>query len=268
MHKRETSKILMITLGVLIVIVLNAWILITQEADVTEVPETEHARDPVPDFASFDDVTEKKQAFYQYLLPEVTRQNDYLLNLRHYLIMLRRQLDDQIPLTNEQQERLSWLLDEYRVDSEQTHRQQVIALLNKVDIVPAELVLAQAANESAWGTSRFAREGYNFFGLWCFKKGCGFVPSRRGEGAEHEVARFESVSRATYVYLRNLNRHEAYHKLRDIRASLRKAGQPIDALALAEGLTQYSERGNEYVLELQAMIRTNQPYVTEEIMSE
>lgn len=268
MHKRETTKILAVTLGVLIVIVLNAWILISREPDVTDVPETAHARDPVPDFSSFTNVAEKKQAFYAYLVPEVIKQNEYLLSLRHYLILLRRQLDDGMPLSDEQMSRLQWMMEEYRVDDDQTTRQQVISLLEKVDIVPVELVLAQAANESAWGTSRFAREGYNFYGLWCFKKGCGFVPSRRGEGAEHEVARFDSVSRATYVYLRNLNRHEAYHKLRVIRASLRKAGQPIDAVALAEGLVQYSERGAEYVQELQTMIRVNQSYIDEELMSE
>ena len=44
----------------------------------------------------------------------------------------------------------------------------VNALLVRVDTVPASLALAQAAKESGWGTSRFAREGYNLFGYWFF----------------------------------------------------------------------------------------------------
>ena len=121
----------------------------------------------------------------------------------------------------------------------------------------------QAANESAWGTSRFAQQGYNFFGLWCYKKGCGFVPARRNSGANHEVAKFENLSRATYTYMRNINRHDAYRELRHIRASLRRAQLPVTGLALAEGLMNYSERGAAYVNELQNMIRYNKGFITE-----
>ena len=64
--------------------------------------------------------------------------------------------------------------------------------------------------ESAWGTSRFAREGNNLFGQWCYKTGCGIVPKRRGEGQVHEVASFESVDAAVASYLRNINSHRAY----------------------------------------------------------
>jgi len=39
-------------------------------------------------------------------------------------------------------------------------------LLNRVDTLPASLALAQAAEESGWGTSRFALEGNAFFGQW------------------------------------------------------------------------------------------------------
>ncbi|MFT4835563.1 MAG: Bax protein [Psychromonas sp.] len=35
-------------------------------------------------------------------------------------------------------------------------------LFNKVDILPPSLALAQAAEESGWGTSRFAKEGNSF----------------------------------------------------------------------------------------------------------
>ena len=38
MHKRETVKIVLITLGILAVIVINAWILTSREPDILEVP--------------------------------------------------------------------------------------------------------------------------------------------------------------------------------------------------------------------------------------
>jgi Uncharacterized FlgJ-related protein len=41
-------------------------------------------------------------------------------------------------------------------------------LLSSVDIVPTSLVLAQAAYESSWGRSRFAKHYHNYFGLLVF----------------------------------------------------------------------------------------------------
>ena len=68
--------------------------------------------------------------------------------------------------------------------------------LIRVDIVPASLALSQAAMEYAWGTSRFALEGNNLFGQWCYQAGCSIVPARRSEGQVHEVASFTSIAAA------------------------------------------------------------------------
>lgn len=263
MHKRETLKIVLITLGVLAVMVINALILTKREPDILDVPETSEATKPVPDFSAFDSVEAKKIAFFNYLRPEVEKQNKYLLALRNYVQTLYRKALASESLSEDDLSRLAWLEEEYRVKSDQPLKSKLLDLLQKIDILPPELVLVQAANESAWGTSRFARDGYNFFGLWCFKKGCGFVPSNRNEGAFHEVAKFSSLSRATYTYMRNLNRHEAYSDLREIRSRLRANQIPISGIALAEGLINYSERGAAYVDELQSMIRYNQEYLTE-----
>lgn len=263
MHKRETTKIVLITLGVLAVIVLNAWILATREPDVLDVPETEQADEPVPDFSSFEDVGERKAAFYAYIQPEVEKQNEYLLTLRHYIQTLKRSVEDGQGLSDDDRERFEWLIKEYRVNKDAKIERQFESLLKKVDILPPELVIAQAANESAWGTSRFAQQGYNFYGLWCFKRGCGFVPKRRQDGAAHEVARFDNLSRATYTYMRNLNRHQAYAELRQIRQTLRMNQKAISGSALAEGLLNYSERGAAYVEELQSMMRFNKELISE-----
>ena len=131
------------------------------------------------------------------------------------------------------------------------------ALLKRVDVIPPSLVLAQAANESAWGTSRFAKSGFNYFGQWCFKKGCGIVPGKRDAGKEHEVAAFSSPRKSVGSYIRNLNSHPAYQSLRSIRIQLRSENKAITGIALAGGLSEYSARGSEYVEELRSIIRYN-----------
>ncbi len=263
MHKWETLKIILIAIGVLVIVVFNAWLFTDKEPDVLDVPTTEQAEKPVPDFSSFENVKKRKAAFFSYLRPEIEKQNEYLLTLRHYIQTLQRQVNSGVELNDDDRERVNWLAKEYRIKKGLALPEQLDALLLKVDVVPADLVLAQAANESAWGTSRFAQQGYNFFGLWCFKRGCGFVPSERNDGAAHEVAKFPNLSRATYTYMRNLNRHYAYKELRQIRATLRENQMPITGFALAEGLLNYSERGAAYVEELQSMINFNQEYMTE-----
>ncbi|PJK31229.1 glucosaminidase domain-containing protein [Minwuia thermotolerans] len=130
-------------------------------------------------------------------------------------------------------------------------------LLARVDTVPITLVLAQAAKESGWGQSRFARSGNNMFGQWCFREGCGMVPLRRASGKAHEVATFSSVNRSVRAYLHNINTQPAYGGLRAERARLRAELEEPTGLALAGGLARYSERGLAYVREVRDMIRMN-----------
>src|SRR5690606_31333266 len=66
-------------------------------------------------------------------------------------------------------------------------------LLRRVDVIPPSLVLAQAANESAWGTSRFAQLGNNLFGMRSYEPGTGIVPKKRPRGETWEVAAYDSV---------------------------------------------------------------------------
>jgi Bax protein len=129
--------------------------------------------------------------------------------------------------------------------------------MRRVDTIPPSLVLAQAANESAWGSSRFAREGNNLFGEWTYKPGTGIIPAGRPAGATYEVRKFSSIYESIRSYMSNLNRNGAYRKLREIREILRDSNQPVTGMSLAQGLAKYSQRGNAYIVEIQAMIRQN-----------
>lgn len=267
--RRSLIKVSLSTV-VALVLVSFLWLKSTDRIATEFVPKpTETAVKPVPDFSEYANVVDKKQAFFDYLKPALLEQNQHLINLRHHLQILQRKIQRQEPLTEHETQELRWLAKEYRVEdtletADVTQLDTMLSqLLMKIDIIPIDLALVQAANESAWGTSRFARQGYNFFGLWCFKKGCGFVPKRRNEDASHEVARFPNLTRAVYTYVRNLNRHQAYAELREIRSQLRQNNQPITGKALSEGLLSYSERGPAYVEELQAMIRFNEEYIGE-----
>lgn len=209
----------------------------------------------VPDFSAYDAGAERKGAFFNYFLPLINEQNAEILGTREQLVAW-----------NEDRESLAWwnaweielLADDYGMDNfDMESDAHWDTLLRRVDVVPPSLALVQAANESSWGTSRFAREGNNFYGEWCYVPGCGIVPKKRGKKERHEVADFDSPANSVASYMNNLNYHPAYKTLREIRAGLRAGDDPISGIALAEGLHSYSERGEEYIKELRSMITFN-----------
>ena len=161
------------------------------------------ANDDLPDFSQYQDTTEKKAAFFSFLYPRIVLANSRILIERDYLDSLAAKET----LTSKEYDWLAQQSERLRVDAEPGSDEQFALLRKRLDVIPPSLILAQAANESAWGTSRFATEGNNLFGQWCFSKGCGLVPLGRAEGASHEVAKFSSPYRSVRAYIQNLNRH-------------------------------------------------------------
>jgi len=214
----------------------------------------------LPMFSKIKDVKEKKRQFFAFIKPAIEKQNKKIMINRKRLLAIKKRYIRSLALTKVDKRFLTQISQKYKISSQLKMLAKVDQLLLNVDIVPVPLVLVQAANESAWGTSRFAKIGLNFFGMWCFEKGCGMVPKRRNKGAFHEVAAFSSVEEAVTKYLLNINTHAAYDVFRIIRGQLRQHQQPLIPEILAAGLLPYSERGTEYVLEITNMIRHNRQY--------
>jgi len=218
----------------------------------------------LPDFSSINDIPTKKRKFFNFIRPAVEAKNKQLLEDRNKLEYWQGQISLGLGLVEAEQAELQALIKAYRINEQASTLQQINDLLERVDVIPTSLVLVQAANESAWGTSRFARIGLNFFGIWCYKKGCGMVPGGRDTGAKHEVAAFKSVDTSISGYFNNINKHNAYHVFRTIRAELRAQNQPLNPEILATGLLPYSQRGTQYVLDISDMLRHNQRYFVKE----
>lgn len=216
-----------------------------------------------PDISAITDTKTKKQTFFGYLRPGIVIENARIVKERERLLAMKNALDEQ-SLSSEQIATAKRMGKLYSLEPSEVTYEWIDNMLKRVDVLPEALVLTQAANESAWGTSRFAREANNYFGQWCYTKGCGLVPLQRSEGKTHEVAKFDSPQGSIHGYFMNVNRNRAYQELRDIRASIRDKGQDpaseAAALELSNGLLRYSERGEAYVKDLQAMIRHNEEF--------
>lgn len=212
-------------------------------------------------------VPQKKEIFYRLMLPLIVHANDMVMDRRARLQKMQKQLDGGQQLSADDLEALRQFSVILRItdsntaasmgdDSEQL--QQVIdEALYKLDVIPAGLVLGQAAYESGYGTSRFAAEGNALFGQWTYG-GKGLVPEQQRKSlGDHRIAAFDWPFDSVRGYYINLSSHPAYEDFRRLRAELKAAGKPLNSLALADGLIRYSERGQEYVDTLKGMIRVN-----------
>jgi Bax protein len=203
-------------------------------------------------------VSDKKELFYLSLLPMALMLNEDIAHQRQQMKHILSLIEGGDPLTLDQQVTLSELRRQYLIKGDPaTSKAARRELRKRVDTLPPSLLLAQAANESGYGSSRFAREANNLFGEWTFTPGTGLVPEDRPEGETYEVRVFDTVYDSLKSYLRNINTHWAYTSLRKERARIRKEGRIPRGVELAGGLELYSTRRGAYVEEIRAMIRNN-----------
>jgi Bax protein len=210
--------------------------------------------EPMPDFRAFEAGPDRKAVFFEYVEPLIAEANGHVAEDRERLTEIAGKSE------------FSWLdrwwLEKlaaaYRIENDSMDEEELLSmLLLRVDVVPTSLALAQAAKESGWGTSRFAREANNLFGEWCFRPGCGLVPQNRPAGRKHEVETFDTPRDSVFSYLLNLNTHDSYRAFRLERARLRKTGGGLSGVELAEQLGKYSERRDDYVKDIKHLIEVN-----------
>lgn len=210
-------------------------------------------------------VATKKEIFYRFMLPLVVHANTMVLDRRERLKGIRAAVVSGGAPAPEDDDWLREVAVMLRIVSrdewpslDSTGLQKIIdQALYRLDVIPAGLVLGQAAYESGYGTSRFAVEGNALFGQWTFG-GEGLVPEQQRKAlGDHRIASFDWPFDSVRGYFINLSSHPAYEAFRRLRADRKAAGKPIRSLDMAQGLINYSERGQEYVDTLKGIIRVN-----------
>lgn len=194
-------------------------------------------------------VQDKKTVFFRLMLPLILISNEQIRTERNFIL--------HSDLSNS---RVIYLAIKYKIIKTPIHAitaQQKTQLLKRVDIIPPTLALAQAAEESGWGTSRFTLKGNSFFGLWNFS-GHGMIPNQQRKNlGNYRISSYGSPLQSTESYMFSLNTVNAYENLRIFRADLRSHNKPITGIKLSNELLNYSERGAAYPRSLQHIIQYN-----------
>ena len=195
-----------------------------------------------PDLDRLDAMDARKTLFLRLMLPVVLFVNEQIGQERQRLLEIRHAVTAGRQLSDTD---VAWVLA--LADAYDQPDADIDALLAKVDVIPPSLALAQAIEESGWGTSRIARQGNALFGQF----------GSAGGGGDRDYRAYASLTEAVASYARNLNTHRAYRDLRQMRARMRKREGEIDGWLLASALTSYSERGGDYVESVRSIMRDN-----------
>lgn len=208
----------------------------------------------LPDLRKYPSGTPRKKAFLRTVMPYITSQNAAITAERNWLVS--KQYEKR--WSPSERARLKDITQRYKIAwNGNTRSVPWNSLMEKVDIIPTNMVATMAAAESGWGTSKLARSNNNLFGMKCSKRHCNSEPGKV-KGYLH----YDSVKEGVNSYVTNLNTHPAYKSFRKSRAQLRKADQEVTASNMIHKLKGYSTKGSSYNNYLFAMYQTNQRFMT------
>jgi len=199
------------------------------------------------DLKTLGDTKKKRELFIKILLPLILDENEKITEDRKKLFKI---LGKNFNTVGER----VWLkrrFKEYKIEDKDLSK-----LKMRMDIIPVSLALAQAANESGWGTSRFALEGNALFGQWTWSKK-GISPKNKDPNKSHKVLQFQILKASVRAYKNNLNTHNAYREFREARAKLRQEDKTIIGLELSKYIKNYAAIGDKYVEIIDSIIENN-----------
>ncbi len=199
------------------------------------------------DIKSLGDTKKKRELFIKIVLPLILDANQEIMEDRRKLFKILGKNFNSVA------ERV-WLkrrFKQYKIED-----RDLTKLKMRMDIIPVSIALAQAANESGWGTSRFALEGNALFGQWTWSDK-GISPKSKDPNATHKVLQFQILKASVKAYKNNLNTHNAYKEFREVRAQLRQDDQRLTGLKLTKYLKNYAAIGEKYVAILESIIVRN-----------
>ncbi|MEJ2414795.1 MAG: glucosaminidase domain-containing protein, partial [Sulfurimonas sp.] len=148
--------------------------------------------------------------------------------------------------TSKTNQKIDELKKYYKVQTDQE-------LLMALKPIPKSIAIAQAAMESAWGTSRFFNKGNNLYGMWSIHKSDKRIAAgkKRDNNVTIWIKKYDSLEESVKGYYITLAKGKQYTMLRELNYTTN------DVYQIVQGLDKYSERREAYVEEIKSIIRYN-----------
>jgi len=214
------------------------------------------------DFSNKKSLSDEKKIFIIKIVRGAQLSNDKILKERALLRKIKRQYQQRQKIYVSTREQMEKLMKKYavKINEKRKEEDEIERVLDELDmrvqIVPVRLAVAQAIIESAWGNSRFAKQGHAYFGIHCYQPGCG-IPFGSVEKKVY-VKSYKNLQASIEDYMLFLNSMRATRKFREVRKDYLSSSTK-NIIHLAESLTAYSEIGGEYHQILAALFKKNIP---------
>lgn len=195
----------------------------------------------------------KKEHFMKILLPVIEEENRQTMQERAFVEAFFAddffvRLDKKLQQNN--MTKLSKLAHKYNIQNLFSKEEY----LKKIDAIPNSMALAQAALESGWGRSLYARQLNNIYGHYSFTQ---TVPSKKVAGKRERIRIFKSIQDSVASYMHNLNSHWAYKEFREERYAKRQEGEDFTGNDGIQHIRRYSILGQRYINKLHTLMRVN-----------
>jgi Bax protein len=139
----------------------------------------------------------KKKLFVNLMLPSILIAKFKLEQTRISVVAL---VNSESAISPKDEEYLAQLRKSYKCATNKE-------LIARLHTHPTSIVIAQAALESGWGTSRFYKQANNIFGVWSYSKNEARIKaSEDRDGTAIYVKKYESLPESIASYFKTLAR--------------------------------------------------------------
>lgn len=184
--------------------------------------------------------------FYEMMLPVILKANETLAAERERLMRLKREFDDTGDLSAQSMDELREWVKRYDVKPSDDLDTLFNSLIPRVDGVTPTLLLTMAAQDSGFGTSRYARE-YNAVFNQRDWDGRGAVPDEaQKEGPQYRIKVFNSLYDAVISQIHYLNTNGYFENYRIAREKYRRSNNPMRGYSIAHLLINFPYKTFKY----------------------
>ena len=204
------------------------------------------------DFAAAAPVEDRQSLFIAALLPLILAANEEIAKDRRRVQKILANPIKPASIDDRDAQWLAVVSERYGADPDDPED-----LLRRLDTISPAIALAQAAQESGWGTSRFAHAGNALFGQRVWSAEAGLAPLDPDGDGRFALKTFPNLLESVRAYALNLNSHAAYDGYRRQRAVARHEGRRLDPRTAVASLDRYSEEGAAYVRAVREIMADN-----------
>lgn len=182
-------------------------------------------------FNAITDEKERNSLFIRILAPLAFKLNQEILTERNIIEKINEHFTNGMELSEEELKTVEEKAEKYdifsRLKDKERYAYLISELLNRIGEIPPSFLIAVAAVETNWGTSRIVREGNALYKELVWHTDEGLKPIGENEDDTYRIKTFSSLYAAMQHYALKLNSKNTFAHMRYMRRQLQYFNQPL-----------------------------------------